>query len=80
MRRVVVTGLGMVSPLGGDLETSWRNILASKSGAARMALWPKVFPPSPASKRLTQPGLPAMSVIVSTSRSIPPSRIDSGIR
>ena len=33
MRRVVVTGLGMVSPLGGDVETSWRNILASKSGA-----------------------------------------------
>src|SRR4051795_10630589 len=36
MRRVVVTGLGMVSPLGGDVETSWRNILASKSGAARI--------------------------------------------
>ncbi|MCE7798253.1 beta-ketoacyl-ACP synthase II [Sphingobium sufflavum] len=33
MRRVVVTGLGMVSPLGGDVDTSWRNILASKSGA-----------------------------------------------
>jgi 3-oxoacyl-[acyl-carrier-protein] synthase II len=36
MRRVVVTGLGMVSPLGGDVETSWRNILASKSGATRI--------------------------------------------
>ncbi len=36
MRRVVVTGLGMVSPLGGDVETSWRNILAAKSGAARI--------------------------------------------
>ncbi|HZV17308.1 MAG TPA: beta-ketoacyl-ACP synthase II [Sphingobium sp.] len=34
MRRVVVTGLGMVSPLGGDVETSWANILASRSGAA----------------------------------------------
>jgi 3-oxoacyl-[acyl-carrier-protein] synthase II len=33
MRRVVVTGMGMVSPLGGDVETSWANILASKSGA-----------------------------------------------
>jgi 3-oxoacyl-[acyl-carrier-protein] synthase II len=33
MRRVVVTGLGLVTPLGGDVETSWRNILASKSGA-----------------------------------------------
>jgi 3-oxoacyl-[acyl-carrier-protein] synthase II len=36
MRRVVVTGLGMVSPLGADVETSWRNILASKSGAGRI--------------------------------------------
>ena len=33
MRRVVVTGLGMVSPLGGDVETSWANIIASRSGA-----------------------------------------------
>src|SRR5262249_61284787 len=33
MRRVVVTGLGLVSPLGGDVETSWKNILASKRGA-----------------------------------------------
>jgi 3-oxoacyl-[acyl-carrier-protein] synthase II len=36
MRRVVVTGLGMVSPLGGDIATSWKNILASKSGATRI--------------------------------------------
>jgi 3-oxoacyl-[acyl-carrier-protein] synthase II len=36
MRRVVVTGLGMVSPVGGDVETSWRNILASRSGAGRI--------------------------------------------
>jgi 3-oxoacyl-[acyl-carrier-protein] synthase II len=33
MRRVVVTGLGLVTPLGSDVETTWRNILASKSGA-----------------------------------------------
>ena len=33
MRRVVVTGLGLVTPLGGDVETTWANILASKSGA-----------------------------------------------
>ncbi|SMF73599.1 beta-ketoacyl-ACP synthase II [Allosphingosinicella indica] len=37
MRRVVVTGLGLVTPLGADVETAWRNILASKSGAARIA-------------------------------------------
>ena len=33
MRRVVVTGLGLVTPLGGDVQTTWKNILASKSGA-----------------------------------------------
>jgi len=33
-RRVVVTGLGMVTPLGNDVETSWRNLIAGESGAA----------------------------------------------
>ena len=32
MRRVVVTGLGLVTPLGGDVETSWSNLIAGKSG------------------------------------------------
>jgi 3-oxoacyl-[acyl-carrier-protein] synthase II len=39
MRRVVVTGLGLVTPLGGDVETSWKNILASKSGAGRITVF-----------------------------------------
>ena len=33
-RRVVVTGLGMVTPLGNDVETSWANLIAGESGAA----------------------------------------------
>lgn len=33
-RRVVVTGLGMISPLGLDVASSWSGILAGKSGAA----------------------------------------------
>ncbi|MBI4921356.1 MAG: beta-ketoacyl-ACP synthase II [Devosia nanyangense] len=36
MRRVVVTGMGAVSPLGCGVETTWANILASKSGAKRI--------------------------------------------
>ena len=36
MRRVVVTGLGLVTPLGADVETAWKNIIAGKSGAARI--------------------------------------------
>ncbi len=36
MRRVVVTGLGLVCPLGADVETSWTNLIAGKSGAGRI--------------------------------------------
>lgn len=31
-RRVVVTGVGAVTPLGNDIETSWKNIIEGKSG------------------------------------------------
>ena len=32
LRRVVVTGVGMICPVGLDVETSWKNLLAGKSG------------------------------------------------
>ena len=37
MRRVVVTGMGMVTPLGCGVDTTWSNILDGKSGAARIS-------------------------------------------
>lgn len=40
MRRVVVTGLGMVSPLGCGVEVSWKNLLAGKSGGVRIVDFP----------------------------------------
>ncbi|WP_421751398.1 beta-ketoacyl-ACP synthase II [Croceimicrobium sp.] len=36
LRRVVVTGLGALTPIGNDVETYWQNLLAGKSGAARI--------------------------------------------
>ena len=32
MRRVVVTGLGAVTPIGNDVRTYWQNLLAGKNG------------------------------------------------
>lgn len=36
LNRVVVTGLGAVTPLGNDINTFWANALAGVSGAARI--------------------------------------------
>ncbi|GBG13038.1 3-oxoacyl-[acyl-carrier-protein] synthase II [Novimethylophilus kurashikiensis] len=35
-RRVVITGLGIVSPVGIGVETAWANIVAGKSGISRI--------------------------------------------
>jgi 3-oxoacyl-[acyl-carrier-protein] synthase II len=35
-RRVVVTGIGMVTSLGNDVATTWQNLLAGKSGSAEI--------------------------------------------
>jgi 3-oxoacyl-[acyl-carrier-protein] synthase II len=35
-RRVVVTGLGIVCPVGNDVPSAWRNVLAGQSGIARI--------------------------------------------
>ena len=32
-RRVVITGMGAVTPLGNDIESTWTNLIAGKSGA-----------------------------------------------
>ncbi|MBS1216222.1 MAG: fabF [Proteobacteria bacterium] len=42
-RRVVVTGVGIVSPVGNTVEESWANLLAAKSGIGRITR----FDPTP---------------------------------
>lgn len=38
-KRVVITGLGAITPLGNDLESYWRNLLAGKSGVGPITLF-----------------------------------------
>jgi 3-oxoacyl-[acyl-carrier-protein] synthase II len=48
MRRVAVTGLGAVTPLGNDAESTWRSALAGKSGID----WIRSFDPGDAPVRV----------------------------
>jgi 3-oxoacyl-[acyl-carrier-protein] synthase II len=36
-RRVVVTGLGVISPVGNDVASAWSNLLAGRSGVTRIS-------------------------------------------
>ncbi|MEO5764902.1 MAG: beta-ketoacyl-[acyl-carrier-protein] synthase family protein [Casimicrobiaceae bacterium] len=38
-RRVAITGIGMVTPVGNDVETTWSALLAGRSGAAPISLF-----------------------------------------
>ena len=36
MKRVVVTGIGVVSPLGNDVNALWQGLINSKSGVSKL--------------------------------------------
>ena len=38
-RRVAITGLGLVTPVGNDVETTWQALLAGRSGGAEISLF-----------------------------------------
>ncbi|MDZ8140463.1 MAG: beta-ketoacyl-ACP synthase [Nostoc sp. DedQUE04] len=44
MVKIVVTGIGLVSALGGSLEDSWRNLIAGKSGIRLHQPFPELTP------------------------------------
>jgi len=35
-RRVVITGMGAVTPLGNDMETTWQAVVHGRSGIGRI--------------------------------------------
>jgi 3-oxoacyl-[acyl-carrier-protein] synthase II len=39
MRRVVITGLGIVAPTGNNVQEAWENAVAGRSGTARITLY-----------------------------------------
>ncbi|NBO18505.1 MAG: beta-ketoacyl-[acyl-carrier-protein] synthase II [Proteobacteria bacterium] len=60
MRRVVVTGLGLVTPLGCGVKPSWDNVLAARSGLGNITLCDVSDMPAQVAaevKRGTEPGL-----------------------
>ena len=38
-RRIVITGMGAVTPLGLDVNTTWTNLIAGKSGVSMITSW-----------------------------------------
>ncbi|HVN33849.1 MAG TPA: beta-ketoacyl synthase N-terminal-like domain-containing protein, partial [Casimicrobiaceae bacterium] len=38
-RRVAVTGVGLVTPVGNDVDTTWSALLAGRSGGAPISLF-----------------------------------------
>ena len=38
-RRIVITGMGAVTPLGLDVPTTWENLIAGKSGVSPITIW-----------------------------------------
>jgi len=46
MRRVVITGIGAVSPCGADAETTFRNVVAGRSGIGKISLFDATDYPS----------------------------------
>ena len=44
MNRVVVTGIGAVTPVGNDVEATWSSLLAGRSGIGRISTFePETF-------------------------------------
>jgi 3-oxoacyl-[acyl-carrier-protein] synthase II len=44
MRRIVVTGLGLVSPLGCGVELAWSRLIAGRSGLSALPEWAATLP------------------------------------
>lgn len=44
-RRVVITGIGLVTPIGGTVDEFWNNLIGGKSGISRITKFdPSILP------------------------------------
>jgi 3-oxoacyl-[acyl-carrier-protein] synthase II len=60
--RVVVTGLGATTPLGGDVPRTWDGLLAGKSGVRKIETdWAADLPVQIAAQAAVDPSRPAGS-------------------
>ncbi len=91
LKRVVVTGLGAITPIGNDVETTWNNAVAGKSGAGpithfdaskfktQFACEVKDFDPSSVidRKRLRQLDLYAQYALVAATQAVADAALDA---
>lgn len=91
LKRVVVTGLGAITPIGNDVETTWNNAVAGKSGAGpithfdaskfktQFACEVKDFDPSSIidRKRLRQLDLYAQYALVAATQAVADAALDA---
>jgi 3-oxoacyl-[acyl-carrier-protein] synthase II len=55
-RRVVVTGLGATTPLGGDVDSTWKALIAGQSGVRLLTEdWRELLPVHFAARVATEP-------------------------
>ena len=57
-RRVVITGVGMISPIGKNVKESWNNLIQKKSGIKKITLFnPEGFSCQIAAQVVNEPNL-----------------------
>ena len=79
MRRVVVTGMGMVTPLGSGVDHNWSQIIAGKSGISRIEGVVESTTGPVQGARVVLQKAPVIQHVVTVSGDLLSSRIPAGL-